>query len=456
MEEPLGRTVGRFVAGLVLDDVPQTTQEKLRSCILNGLGAALSGTANPQARHALQAVLSIDDERATGATLLADGRKTTAAGAAVANCVLFNGVGGQYDTLGSTHVGMVVIPLALAMAEAGCPSRHMLTAILAGYEVAGLFDLAYGTDSSNRGFRPTAVYGLLAAAATAGKMLALDETRMASALSIAVSFAGGLLQHLNDGTGESSHQAGAAIRNGLAAAYLAKAGMEGAAHAFEGSAGLVSAIAGRRCDAAALLAPLGRDWAIERVYFQRYPICALNQTPVIAASRLRPELNVDDVRAVTVRMNPDATNYAGIDSRGPFTTQTSHAMSTPFCVALTLLRGEPLTVKPLNIFDDEPVNALAQKIEMVSDPSLSILSTAMEFAMKDGSTRAIDLNMTSADYAFPRSEIATMVRGADDEARAPARSFDMVEAFVDGLPDSAPRTVVEAFRFAQAGAPSGA
>lgn len=452
--QTLSQGMARFITKLEIENVPRAVEEKLKACLINGIGIALASTEQREVKTARAAVLAIDGERPEGATLLVDGRKTSACGAAVANCVMFYGSGGQCDTMGSVHVGMTAIPLTLAMAEAGYPAARILPALLSAYEVAGLLDGPFGRYSAERGFRGTPLYGAIGVAAAAGTMMALDETRMASALSIAASFTGGLLQPYDDASGEPRHQPGSAIRNGLAAAELARAGVQGAPRAFEGRSGLIPSFARQTCDVAELLGRLGREWSVDRVFFKPYAVCAFNQTPVMATVELSRKLAVKDIESITVRMNSYETSYAGMDSKGPFKTQTAHTMSIPYCVALTLVRGAPFTTRPLNIFDDEDVYALVRKVDLVTDDDIPNLSARIEVMRKDGSTMVQRQNMTAADYAFPRPRVEEMVRRIGADNAVPTEAFDRVNQFVDSLPNGSLRTITDAFAMLKATAPT--
>jgi 2-methylcitrate dehydratase PrpD len=440
----LAREIARFVVGLRAGTWPAAVEEKLRVCLVNGFGMALAATDHPSVAASRTAVLAMDGLRADGATLLCDGRRTSVAGAAMANSTIFYG-GGQCDTCGTVHIGPIVLPLLLAMAETGAPTERMLPALLAAYETAGLLDLAYGVASAPHGFRATPVYGAIGAAAAAAMMLELNEDQVASALSIAASCTGGLLQPFADGSDETRHQPGSAARTGLAAAQLAKAGVRGAARALEGKAGLIRAVARQDCDVAALTAALGRDWSVLRVTFKPYPVCAFNQTPVTAAVALRGRVPAHEIAAVRVRMNPYETGYAGMDSKGPFTSPIATVMSIPFCIALTLVRGAPETMRPLTVYDDAEVNALVQRIDLITDPSVPNLSSVIEVDRRDGRTEIQDQRMTAADYGFSRPIVAAQVRRIGADKGVAAAAYDVVERFVEALPRTPVDPVIQAF-----------
>jgi len=293
----LAQELGRFVAGLELAAVPPDVVEKARTCLLNGYGIALGGHATPFAPVARRAALALDGERSGGATLLGDGRKTSVEGAALANAALFHGRA-QEDTCGAGHFGTIMIPLLTALVEArGAPVERLLPALIAGYEVGGLLESAYGPKTTPAGLRASPLYGTLAAAAASAHLLGLDAERSAAALANAASFTGGMLQSFADGTDEWRYQVGIAARNGLAAAELARAGSRSAPGAFEGRSGFVRAFARADCDVPALLARLGSEWSVMRVTFKPFPVCAFNQTPVTGALVLRERLGGQGLEA---------------------------------------------------------------------------------------------------------------------------------------------------------------
>ncbi|WP_316242057.1 MmgE/PrpD family protein, partial [Bordetella pertussis] len=74
-----------------LDTIPAPALDKARACVFNGYGIALGSHPTPFFGVAERAVLAMDGEREDGATLLGSGRRSTVAGAALANAALFHG-----------------------------------------------------------------------------------------------------------------------------------------------------------------------------------------------------------------------------------------------------------------------------------------------------------------------------------------------------------------------------
>ena len=440
----VSQSIARFVHQLDFDRVPPEVAEKTRVCLLNGYGIGLGCHDTPYAPVARRAAIAMDGEVAAGATLLGDGRKTSVAGACLANSALFHGRG-QEDTCGAAHLGTIMIPLLTALIESrGYPLARLMPALLCGYEAGGVLERAYAGKTTPGGFRSSALYGTTAAAAAAGKMLALSETQLAAALANAAAFSGGILQSFADGTDEWRYQVGVAARLGLVAAELARAGSVSAPHAYEGPSGLVRSFAKTECDAGALTAGLGREWAVLRVTFKPYPVCAFNQTPVTAALALREKLAGAPVKTVRVRMNPYETGYAGMDAVGPFNSVSGTLMSIPFCIAATLLYGVPDMQRMLT-YDDAPVNKLISGIKLISDAAVPTLCCVIEVETADGRTLVQDQRMSFADYSYDRARVSALIRRIGREQAVPAAAYDRLEAFVAGLPRGSIADLLQAF-----------
>ncbi|OJY40218.1 MAG: MmgE/PrpD family protein 4 [Rhizobiales bacterium 65-9] len=412
--------------------------------MLNGYGIGLSCYDTPYVFVARRAVLALEGEQSSGASLFAHGAKVPISGAAMCNAALFHGRG-QEDTCGAAHLGAILIPLLSALAESRrLPMERFIPALVAGYETGGLLEQEYAPQTTPKGLRSSPIYGALAAAAAASRMMGLSGAVTAAAIANAASFAGGVLQSFADGTDEWRYQVGVAARHGLLAAELAAAGSVSAPHAIEGPSGFVKAFAGQDCDVARLAARLGREWSIHRVTFKPYPVCAFNQTPVTAALELRSKLRGETPRRVRVRMNPYETGYAGMDSKGPFHTISGTLMSIPFCIALTLLRGEP-TMAAMTTYDDCELGGLIDCIDLIPDESVARLCCIIDADLDDGRTESITMNMTTKDFNFDRRTVSNMVRRIGQEQNVSMAAFDAIEIFANDLPNADIKSVVKAF-----------
>ncbi len=428
----LSDAIAEFVSGLRVDTLPAAVVERARACLLNGYGIALGCLTTPYAPVARRAALAMEGEVRDGATMLGDGRRTSIGGAALANAALFHGRA-QEDTCGAAHLGAIMIPLLTAVIEARrLPLERLLPALVAGYEAGGLLEHAYSARTTPAGLRASPLYGAVAAAAAAARLLELTPDRTAAALANASAFAGGTLQSFEDGTDEWRYQVGVAGQVGWVATLLAQAGSVSAPRAFEGRAGYVQAYARTSCDVPALSARLGHDWSIDRVTFKPYPVCAFNQTPVIAALALRERIAGRPVDAIRVRMHPYEAGYAGMDSRGPFHSLSGTLMSIPFCIAATLSTGAP-TIGVMTTYDDPAVAALIERIELVADDTVPRLCCVVDARLRDGTQLAQDQRMSAADYAYDRPTVARLVRRVGAESGVPAAVYDRLEALMGDL-----------------------
>lgn len=445
----LSNRIAAFTSGLETSSLPDDVQELARICLLNAYGIALCGLDTPYAPVARKAALAMDGEVANGATLLGDGRRTSIGAAALANSALFHGRA-QEDTCGAGHFGTVLIPLLTALVEARrLPIANLIPALVAGYEAGGLVEQAFARKSTPGGFRSTTVYGTIAAAAATARLLNLNAEQTASALENAVSFTGGVLQSFADGTDEWRYQPGIVARNGWAATELARAGSVSAPHAIEGKSGLGRAFGQSETNVAALAGKLGRDWSIRRVTFKPHPVCAFNQTPVTAALAMRDRAPAEQIEAVRVRMNPFETGYAGMDATGPFHSISGTLMSIPFCIATTLVHGAPSMLR-MTTYDDAAVNALEQRITLVTDPDVPTLSALIEVDLLSGETITHRQSMVETDYQFDRASLIAMLKRIGGEQGLPPEAIDRIEAFAYGLPQTPINDVIEAFAFATA------
>lgn len=444
----LSSQIGAFVSTLTLETLPPAVVVKARACLLNAYGMGLNGHATAFAPVARRAAIAMGGEVANGATLLGDGRRATLPGACLANSALFHGRA-QEDSCGAAHFGTVLIPMLTALVEVrGYPLARLIPALVAGYEAGGLLESAFAAQTTPGGFRSTATYGAIAAAAAAARLMDLNAAETATAIANAASFTGGILQSFTDGTDEWRYQPGLVAHNGLVAAELAREGAIAAPHAIEGKTGLARSFA--RVEAPAdLAAGLGTEWATLRVTFKPFPVCAFNQTPVTGALVLREELGGRLPDAVRVRMNPYETGYAGMDARGPFSSISGTLMSIPFCIATTLIHGVP-TTRHMTTYDDAEVAALIDRTTLVTDPSVPVLSAIIEVDTPEG-TKVREQRMTPKDYAYDLPTLSAMLRRIGSEEGVDMAAFDRLEAFVTALPGGDIRDAVAAFQMPLAG-----
>jgi len=359
-----------------LDDV---TQERLRSFLFYNLAMAMAGWSPDDV--AWKAIRGLSGDGGD-AQLLVTGEWRALADAAFINAAMIT-ARGQNDTYmpAHGHIGCVVIPAVLAVAQArGATGADVLAALAAGYETQGRVGRPVGDRVVARGLRATSLFGVFGAAAGAARCLRLSAAQTADALAIAASMAGGTMQCWADGSMEWRIEVAHAARAGLTAALLAEAGVTGARHALEGPAGFYAAFAGVVPD---LDEGTG---AIRDVLFKPLPGCAINQAPAHAL------LGLDDadprspaeVAAIEVALSPSQHTYPGTTNRGPFDSPSGAIMSTAFMMAAAQ-RDRALFQRH---FEEEHASVdlarWGERVSVVADPALASGSTRVTRRLSEG------------------------------------------------------------------------
>jgi 2-methylcitrate dehydratase PrpD len=171
------------------------------------------------------------------------------------------------------HPGSPTVAAALAVAQtAGHGMDALLRALVAGYEVGGRIALAV-QPSHYRMWHTTATVGTISAAVAAALLLGCDSARMAHAIALAATMAGGLQQALRaEGMSKPLHP-GHAAEAGILAARAAAGGVTGAPDMLHGPAGFAAATSDGtgRWDRA--LEGLGERFVIATITFKNHGCC---------------------------------------------------------------------------------------------------------------------------------------------------------------------------------------
>jgi 2-methylcitrate dehydratase PrpD len=248
------------------------------------------------------------------------------------------------------HPGMQVVVPALAAAEAtAADGTALLTAVLAGYEVASrLFS----------GFRLTypvhphghfgAVGGAVAVALVTGAD-PLEAARIAATSPIL-----SIWDACYDGATARNTWMGSAAQSAVRASALAQAGFTGSARAFEIAFG---EIAGTLIDEDAITAPLDYDrLGIRRNYFKLHSACALTHAALDAVFRLAPI----DIGAIDRIVVETVSNNMKLD-RQAAPNALSARFSLPYAVAAGAVLGR---IDPDSFVYREDIARLAERVEV--------------------------------------------------------------------------------------------
>jgi 2-methylcitrate dehydratase PrpD len=428
--EPL-RALARFAAQVDARSLPPGLIEKSNACLLYALAV---GAAGMRAKQPAQAVHASAESEGS-ATRFFDGARCDAEAAAFANGTLFH-ARVQDDAHPAGHVGVVVVPTALAMAETVSAERAEITAALR-------IGRDHAADASARGFRTTPIYGVFGAAAAAGRLLRLDEQAMTHALALAANMAGGLREYSECGSEDYAFQAGWAARSGIVAARLAAAGAASGPTALDGKAGFYRAYgeAGRNY-AMRVTEHLGDSFEMLGITFKPYPICQFHRSIVRGCALLRERAGTARLDSITVRMHPFEADFFGVRYAGPFATFPQTFMSAPFCAALAWTRGGA-TFAGLTEFAAGDVLAVVPRVAIVADAERPRYDPRIEVWLANGST--LDFQERDAADAYLLTWEAATRMAAQLGAEVGIAS-DVVAGLIAAVEAGDPAAIVEAMR----------
>src|SRR6185295_9143847 len=150
----------------------------------------------------------------------------------------------DYDDMGeSGHPGIVTIPVALAVGQrlGGVSGREFITAIAAGTDVMTRLTQAITVPdwTMAEGWFATQLFGYIAGAVTAGRLLRLTDAQMENAMGIGFNQMSGTRQMAaGAATHMRSMQAGFSGQGAVMAADLAQRGIIGSKDVVEGRYGI--------------------------------------------------------------------------------------------------------------------------------------------------------------------------------------------------------------------------
>ena len=333
-------SLAEWSSTLAFDEIPAAVTEMAKLHLLDAVGVGLAALVLDEVPAARAVALELGGPEEASALGLP--RRVGAGAAALANGTLMHAL--DFDDtheVALVHSSVVAGAAGLAVGEAaGASGAELIAAVVAGYEISARVGLTSPGALHRRGFHPTSVCGVFAAAATAARLRGLDAEQTANALGIAGSQASGLMEYLADGSQTKPLHAGWAAHAGIVAAALAAHGAGGPASVLEGRFGLLASYAGE-FDEAALTAGLGSRWETTQIAFKTYPSCHCTHAVLdaVAAAGLRAEEGGEIVALVPPGVAVELVLEPAGRKRRPATPYEAK-FSLPYCVGALLARGE--------------------------------------------------------------------------------------------------------------------
>lgn len=361
-----------FVHETDYEDFPPRVRRMAEHCLLDVVGALcagrLTGLSRIVSEHALEAF------GGDQATVLLDGRRCSAPGAALANGMTIDAMDihdSYRESLG--HAGVHVFPTVLAIGEQlletrgrQVTGREFLAAMVVGYEIA--CRAAVILHATVPDYHTSGAWGAVSSAALYARLHGLDSDQTRHAMGIAEyhgprSQMMRVIDHptmLKDGSGWGA-------MTGVSAGMLATRGFTGA-----------PAITVESPDVAEYWEDLGQRWLILEQGFKTHAVCWWAQPAIEGALRIMRDenLSIGEIGRIEVETFDKATRLA---HPRPTTTEAAQ-YSLPYPLAAALWNransaGGWDGVGPLQLLEgylfDERVLALSDRVALVEAPDLT-------------------------------------------------------------------------------------
>ena len=357
-----GNQLTAYIAGARARKLPPEIVDAAKMALLDYTGCAI-GAAEQNVSIATKK--TAEAWGGTGKAQMFLGSKTAPALAALVNGAMAHAM--DYD---DTHPGGAGHPsgpcwsAALALAQHhGKSETDAISAFVAGFEVmarlGGGGPPGVGRSLQRRGLHPTSVFGRTGAAAAASVLLGHDETKIAYALGIAATTAGGLVGSF--GTDSKPFHAGKAAMDGILSAELAGNGFVSATQLYELEKGLLDVfIQDRQVEVPPL--DFEETWWLLTNGFKPFACCRATQPSTQAARKLADRVAGKKIAKVKARVHPNALVTAG--KLNP-KTALEGKFSVPFCISMGL-RGYRAVYTDFTeaTMQDQAVMELVPRVEL--------------------------------------------------------------------------------------------
>jgi len=326
--------LAKRINALNYDTLPQDAVHWARVGILDTLGVTLAGSTDPSATIVAGVLAS-----GSGPSLV----QGTSRRVAPLDAALINGTASHahdFDDCNNTlggHPSAVIIPALFALAdETGASGRDFIAAYVAGFETECKISMGVNFYQYTHGWHPTTTIGVFGATAACGRLLGLDDERMATALAISCSLAAGIKS--NFGTMVKPLHIGHCARNGLFAALLARDGYSASPVAFEHKQGYFEVFNGKgNYDAEKILPAWAKplDIVSPGIAIKQYPCCGSTHPAIDAMLHLVREHNLtpDQVERIDSWTHPRRLEHT--NRPDPQSTKDAK-FSVQYCLARAL------------------------------------------------------------------------------------------------------------------------
>jgi 2-methylcitrate dehydratase PrpD len=433
--------------------LPEDVIEATRRQILDTLGVTVAGSTCSLSGEMNGLVEMVRDWGGKEeSTIVAFGGRVPAPNAAFVNAV--SSVRLDFDdtlvTWINIHTSRTVVPTAFAVAErlGNVSGKELLTSVALGYDLACRIKQAAGYNADDA-IRFTANF--FGAAATAARLLGLDDERFQSALFMAfhqISGAGS--------TGGGGINAGASLK-GLSNGFAAKAGVISALLAEKGFTARPDFLNAENkfnyyqlyCNGSylpwLLTLDLGKTYAGSNTSQKEYPCCHGQHAAIEAALNLMKDYQIDpaDIVEVTIHHSPqDASLINPLERKQNPQNIIETQFSLCWGVASAIIYGEAGIINfSEEALQDNKVREMARKIVGKLDIAMSreqgFTPAAVSIKTSDGKVHHIQVDHAFGTVGNPMSfsDVASKFKYCCQYSAnpIPASHQDAVIQMVEGL-----------------------
>ena len=424
-----------FVTDLNYEAIPREAVETAKIAVRDGLGVALAGSREEDARIAAEIARQEGAREET--SVIGQGFKTSALNGALANGTAAHALDFDHSFTMMGQPTAPIVPATFALGETlGASGRRMIEAYVAGFEVTA--KLVHSLrDSGHDGWHAPSTLGSFGAAAACGKLLGLDAAQMQMALGITASMASGIVA--NFGTMTKPLHVGLGARNGVLAAKLARGGYTANAKAIEGGFGFYQVLHQDAPINEPAIEELGRSYALvtDGLRIKPYPCGGLTHQVIDSVLEFRAKHGLTAEMIERIDVDVVKHTFDRIVFRVP-QTGIQGKFCMPYLVARAIIDGKI----GLHIFTDSAVRdqnvlKLAERVQMNLDPNLKKTDAAgrpcrVTIRLKNGQTFVREAQHAKGGPEHPmtedelRGKFTECAREALDASSA-ARALDTIE-----------------------------
>jgi 2-methylcitrate dehydratase PrpD len=371
-------TFAKNFADTKYENLPAEVVDATKKEVLDLLGVALGGISQPGATHVCALVKEWGGKEES--SIIGSKQKAPAPNAAQANATMAHAL--DFDDVHEAavmHPGIASIPVVMAVGEAQgkLSGKEFITCTALGVDMMCRLALATtpGKSPIELGWHLTSLFGYMGSAATAARVMGLDEEKIVDAMGIGYHQCAGNGQCVKDGALTKRLGPGFAVKGGITSALMAKAGVTGAKNVFEGEWGFYKQYMHGDYGREILLADLGKRFEGVNVAIKPYPCCRGIHPAIDAALALTTEegIRIKDIKEIVLSVTDAHLKLLcqPLDAKRSPRSPVDAQFSIPWGVASALV-GKRVGLSDFtdSAIKNREVLAVTQKMQVEVDSSL--------------------------------------------------------------------------------------